>query len=137
MKNYDNQYATVEYDAKDDVLILSYHSPPPADEFMKINQHLLSRFQSLSTNKFYVDSRKMGTITPENKQYIMEVLLPEMISHLKGQTLYHVQILSDEIFTKASADNIRKESKKKMPDSVKMAAFTLPATGMKWLLSQA
>lgn len=110
--------AKIYYDSTLDSLFLEYTSKVPSDEqFIVVNSELLKAFKQLQTQKFVADIRKMGIISLASQQWIVDTLIPGMINHLKGRTLYHAQLLDPkEILSKVSGANIRDKSKKVIKD---------------------
>jgi hypothetical protein len=104
--------ARVYYDQELDTLFLEYLGKVTSDDhFLKINQAVLDAFLSLNTRKFVADIRKMGIIGVNSQKWVVEKLLPAMINHLKGRTLFHAQLLDPaEILSKVAAGNIQKKS---------------------------
>jgi hypothetical protein len=109
---FKNKFAHVYYDEALDALFLKYTDKVPNhDEFMIANQALLDAFLSLNTQKFAVDIRKMGIISLQSQEWVVKTLIPTLLKHLKGETLYHVQLLdTSEILSKVSASNIKNKS---------------------------
>lgn len=109
---YKDNTATVYYDPELDTLFLEYTSKVLNEEqFIIINTAVLNAFLTLSTQKFVADVRKMGIISVNSQKWVVENLLPQMIKHLKGKTLYHAQFLdSSEIMSKVAAANIKNKS---------------------------
>jgi hypothetical protein len=110
---YKDNTAIVYHDPEVDTLFLKYLGKVANDEqFIVINSAVLKAFQSLDTQKFVADIRKMGIISVPSQQWVVNNLLPGMIGHLKGKKLFHAQLLDKtEIFSKVSAGNIKAKSK--------------------------
>lgn len=104
--------AEIFYDQELDTLFLKYLDKVKNDEeFISINSELLKAFESLSTNKFVADIRKMGIISLESQNWVANHLIPKMFEHLKGKMLYHAQLLdAADIFVKVSGSNIKKKT---------------------------
>jgi hypothetical protein len=113
---FDNRTARIFYDPELDTLVLEYMDKVRNDEqFIVINQAVLDAFRKLNTQKFVADIRKMGIIGVNSQRWVLENLLPGMIAHLKGRTLFHAQLLDPkEILSKVSAVNIQKKSKQEL-----------------------
>ena len=109
---YDGPKAKIYYDSTLDTLFLEYvASLKSHDEFLEINSTLLEAFKSLNTQKMVADIRKMGIISIDSQNYVVNVLIPGMMEHLKGKTLYHAQFMDPaEVFAKVSAKNIQNKS---------------------------
>jgi hypothetical protein len=115
---YKDNTASVYYDHEIDTLVLKYLGKVSNDEqFILINSAVLEAFQSLNTQKFVADIQKMGIISLKSQQWVLQNLLPGMISHLKGKKLFHAQLLDkSEILSKVSAGNIKNKSKEVAKD---------------------
>ena len=111
---YKDKVAEVFYDDAVDCLFLKYVDKVPNDEaFVKINSAVLDAFVTLKTQNFVADIRKMGIISINSQNWVVNNLLPGMFKHLKGKTLYHAQLLDpSEIMAKVSASNIKSKSNK-------------------------
>ncbi|MEM6841051.1 MAG: hypothetical protein AAF632_02390 [Bacteroidota bacterium] len=109
---YESKTARVYYDSKLDALFLEYlRGVKNHPEFVEINSAVLEAFQKLDTQKFVADIRRMGIISLQSQQWVVENLLPGMIGCLNGKTLYHAQFLDpSEVFSKVSGSNIKKKS---------------------------
>ncbi|MEM9829771.1 MAG: hypothetical protein AAF944_03995 [Bacteroidota bacterium] len=109
---YESKTARVYYDSKLDALFLEYlRGVKNHPEFVEINSAVLEAFQKLDTQKFVADIRRMGIISLQSQQWVVENLLPSMIRCLNGKTLYHAQFLDpSEVFSKVSGSNIKKKS---------------------------
>jgi hypothetical protein len=106
---YTDKTAKVYYDPELDTLFLEYTDKVINDEqFIRINTAVLNAFTTLNTQKFVADIRKMGIISLNSQRWVLENLLPGMIQHLKGKTLFHAQFLdASEIMSKVAASNIK------------------------------
>lgn len=104
--------ARVYYDQELDTLFLEYTNKVLNDEhFILINTAVLNAFKSLSTQKFVADIRKMGLISVASQKWVLDNLLPGLIKHLEGKTLFHAQLLDpSEILAKVAASNIKNKS---------------------------
>lgn len=109
---FKNTIAKVYYNEQLDTLFLEYLDKVPNEQdFIEINSAVLEAFLTLNTNKFVADIRKMGIISINSQQWVLEKLLPGMIKHLGNAKLHHCQLLDpDEIFSKVSAANIKSKS---------------------------
>jgi len=109
---FENRSAKVYYEESLDTLFLEYIDKVIDDEqFIVINTAVLEAFLSLETQKFVADIRKMGIISVDSQNWVLKNLLPNMIKHLKGKTLFHAQLLDPkEIMSKVSAGNIKHRS---------------------------
>jgi hypothetical protein len=109
---YNDKTARVYYDQELNTLFLEYTSKVLNEEqFIQINTAVLNAFKSLKTQKFVADIRKMGVISVNSQKWVLENLLPGMIKHLNGKTLYHAQLLDPaEIMSKVAAANIKNKS---------------------------
>src|SRR5690242_4446024 len=105
---YKDKTARVYYDKELDTLFLEYTDKVlNENQFIGINTAVLNAFLTLRTQKFVADIRKMGVISVNSQKWVVENLLPGMIKHLKGKTLYHAQFLDNsEIMSKVAAANI-------------------------------
>jgi len=110
--------ARIYYNSELDTLFLEYNGKVLNDEqFIKINQAVLDAFLTLRTQKFVADIRKMGIISVNSQKWVLENLLPGMLKHLNGQTLFHAQLLDpSEILSKVSAGNIKNKSRQVRED---------------------
>lgn len=122
---YKDNTARVYYDPELDTLFLEYLSKVPGDEaFVTINTAVLKAFTQLQTQKFVADIRKMGVISLNSQKWVVANLLPGMVKHLKGQRLFHAQLLDpNEVFAKVSASGIKKQSKEVAEDFDVMQFF--------------
>lgn len=109
---YTDKVANVYFDPETDCLYLQYLSQVPYDDsFVKINSAVLDAFRSLQTQNFVADIRKMGIISLKSQQWVVDKLLPGMFAHLKGNKLYHAQLLDPkEILAKVSGNNIKQKT---------------------------
>jgi hypothetical protein len=122
---YKDSSARVYYLPEVDTLFLEYFGKVLNDEhFIKINAAVLQSFKQLRTQKFVADIRKMGIIGVNSQKWVIEVLLPGMVDHLKGKTLFHAQLLDPkEIMAKVSGGNIKNKSSQTL-DKLEMRQFT-------------
>jgi hypothetical protein len=111
---YSSDVAKVYYDETLDTLFLYYLSRPKnSDQFIEINKAVLGAFKKLDTQKFVADIRRMGVISVDSQQWVVDNLFPGMLQHLKGKRLYHAQFLDpSEIFSKVSGSNVKSKSSK-------------------------
>ena len=113
MKEYfKDDSARIYYDQDLNTLFLEYTGRVKNEtHFIEINTALLNSFRELDTRKFVADIRKMGVISINSQRWVVDVLLPGLMDHLKGKKLYHAQLLDpSEIFSKVSAANIKNKS---------------------------
>ena len=122
---YKDTSAKVYYNPELDTLFLEYLGKVQNDEhFIKINTAVLDNFRKLKTQKFVADIRKMGIIGVNSQKWVVDVLLPGMVEHLKGRTLFHAQFLDPkEIMAKVSGGNIKNRSSQTL-DKLEMRQFT-------------
>ena len=122
---YKDPAAKVYYLPEVDALFLEYLGKVQNDEhFIKINTAVLQSFKQLKTQKFVADIRKMGIIGVNSQKWVIDVLLPGMVEHLKGKTLFHAQLLDPkEIMAKVSGANIKNKSSQAL-DKLEMRQFT-------------
>lgn len=122
---YTDKSANVYYDADVDALFLEYTGRVLNDNhFIEINTAVLEAFKTLTTQKFVADIRKMGIIGVNSQKWVVEVLLPGMVGHLKGKTLFHAQFLdASEVMSKVSGSNIKAKSSQTI-DKLEMRQFT-------------
>lgn len=109
---FQSSTAEIYYDQDLDTLFLKYlDKVKNDDEFIEINSQLLKAFESLSTQKFVADIRKMGIISIQSQNWVANHLIPKMFEHLKGKMLYHAQLLdAADIFVKVSGSNIKNKA---------------------------
>lgn len=109
---FENQYAKVYFDKGLNTVFLEYKSKVPSHkEFLVVNEKVISCFESQQTQKFVADIRKMGIISLESQQWVADVLLPELLKHLKGKSLIHAQLLDEkDVMVKVSANGVKKRS---------------------------
>jgi hypothetical protein len=122
---YKDASAKVYYNPELDTLFLEYLDKVQNDEhFIEINTAVLQSFRQLKTQKFVADIRKMGIIGVNSQKWVVEVLLPGMIEHLKGNILFHAQLLDPkEVMAKVSGGNIKNRSSQTL-DKLEMRQFT-------------
>ena len=122
---YKDASARVYYNSEVDTLFLEYLGKVQNDDhFIKINTAVLESFKQLKTQKFVADIRKMGIIGVNSQKWVIEILLPGMIGHLKGKTLFHAQFLDPkEVMAKVSGSNIKNKSSQTI-DKLEMRQFT-------------
>ena len=57
------------------------------------------------------DIRKMGIISLDSQNWVVNTLLPGMFEHLKGKPLYHAQLIDpQEVMAKVSGTNIKSKA---------------------------
>ena len=124
---FQDNTARIYYDSELDTLFLEYIGRVLNDEqFIKINQAVLNAFLTLKTQKFVADIRKMGIISVNAQKWVLDNLLPGMIKHLNGQTLFHAQLLDpSEILSKVSAGNIKNKARQ-VKDGFEVMQFSDP-----------
>ncbi|HEY8934024.1 MAG TPA: hypothetical protein VIM65_02345 [Cyclobacteriaceae bacterium] len=122
---YFDKTAKIYYDSDLDTLFLEYLNKVSSDDqFININTALLNAFRSLQTHKFIADIRKMGIISIEAQNWVVNNLLPGMIKHLAGKTLFHAQLLdSAEILSKVSANQVKNKAAK-TKEKIEVMQFT-------------
>jgi len=120
---YKDTSAKVYYLPDLDTLFLEYLGKVQNDEhFIQINTAVLQSFRQLKTQKFVADI--MGIIGVNSQKWVVEVLLPGMVEHLNGKTLFHAQLLDpNEIMAKVSGGNIKNRSSQTL-DKLEMRQFT-------------
>lgn len=104
--------AEIYYDQELDTLFLKYlNKVKNTDEFIHINSQLLEAFRQLNTQKFVADIRKMGIISLESQNWVVNTLIPGMFQHLNGKRLYHAQLIDpQEVMAKVSGSNIKSKA---------------------------
>ena len=114
---FESGTAKAYYDFRLKALFLEYTNKVKSDaEFIEINSEVLKAFQQLDTNQFVADIRKMGVISVSSQQWVVKNLIPGMMKHLKGKSLYHAQLMDPvEVFAKVSAKNIKNRSAQEIP----------------------
>lgn len=122
---YQDNSAKVYYDTEVDTLILEYTGRVLNDaHFVQINTAVLEAFRKLKTQKFVADIRKMGIIGVTSQKWVVDVLLPGMVEHLKGKKLFHAQLLdASEVMSKVSGGNIKNKSSQAI-EKLEMRQFT-------------
>lgn len=136
MEKFENEYAAIFYDKDLDAIILQFKKQAPASDFIKVNQQLLDSFKKLKTNKFLVDARNIGLVSVEGQKWVVDNLFPGMLAHLKGQKLYHVQVVPKEVFGKVASSNIRTKAAKTQPDEkLIIESFDSEQLAKDWLRS--
>ena len=111
MSKFSNQYADVFHDTELDAISLIFKALSPLEEFIHVNQKVLDIFKTLQTNRFYVDTRKIGVVSPEGQKWVIENLFSGMVKHINNERLYHVQVVpSTDIFGKFASENIKRRS---------------------------
>src|SRR5688572_18449564 len=135
MSKFENDYASISYDAELDAIALHFKKQALPKEFININQKVLDLFKTLTTNKFYVDTRKIGVVSLEGQQWVINNLFPGMLAHLKGRKLYHVQVVNpSEIFGRVAAGNIKtKASTNHEPQNLIIESFDSEQEAKNWL----
>lgn len=115
---YRDPSAAVYYSPELDTLFLEYTGKVRNDDhFITINTAVLNAFKSLTTQKFVADIRRMGVISVKSQEWVLQNLLPGMVSHLQGKRLFHAQLLDpSEVFSKVSGVNIKNKSKQVAED---------------------
>lgn len=106
---FESDTALVYYDEDLDAIFLKYlGNVKDTSEFIQINTELLHAFKQLETQKFVADIRKMGIISLEAQNWVVENLIPGMSEHLEGKPLHHAQLIDpNEVFAKVSGSNIK------------------------------
>ena len=104
--------ANIYFDEELDALFLHYTSKVlDHEEFLEVNTLVLEASKTLNTTNFVADIRSMGIIAVESQLWVAKTLLPEMIKHLNGNTLWHAQLIdSKEVLSKVSGNNIKRKS---------------------------
>ncbi|MEM7108188.1 MAG: hypothetical protein AAF519_08170 [Bacteroidota bacterium] len=112
---YTGKTAEVYFDDSTDTLFLKYlEKVKDTKEFVEINTEVLNAFKTLRTQKFVADIRKMGIISLESQNWVVDNLIPGMLDHLKGKPLHHAQLIDPkEVFAKVSGTNIKSKAKSK------------------------
>jgi hypothetical protein len=133
---YKDNSAKVYYDPELDTLFLEYLGKVLNDDhFIQINTAVLQAFRQLKTRKFVADIRRMGIIGLNSQKWVVDVLLPGMVEHLNGKTLFHAQLLDpSEIMAKVSGSNIKNKSTQTVT-KLELQQFT-DAAEMKKVLEQ-
>lgn len=111
---FENNYGKVYFNTSLDAVFLEYKAKVPSHkDFLELNLKIIDCFTSLQTPKLVADIRKMGILGLESQQWIVEILLPTLIKHLKGKPLIHAQLMDEkEIMAKVSANNVKQKSAK-------------------------
>lgn len=138
MENYSSQHADIFYDDKLDALALVFKEVASLDQFVTLNQQVLNIFKTLQTNRFYVDTRKIGVVSPEGQKWMVDHLFLGMIRHISPEPIYHAQIIpKSDIFGRFASENIRKNAQKKYESKqLLIKAFESEYAGKIWLASQ-
>lgn len=133
---FENQFATIEYDANVDSLNLIYKANPRYEDFIVANEKFLEEFTKRDKFRFLVDARKMGVIGIDAQNYIIQKFIPSLMAHMKGKTLYHVQVVpQNEVFAKVAANNIKSKSEREVKGFV-IRQFFIEAEAKEWLRQQ-
>ena len=134
MGNFENEFAKIYFDEKQDIFYLIYKRKIVEKEFIPINQKVLDIFLTLNTNKFYVDIRLMGVVGLEGQKWIVEKLFPKMLEHLGKHKLYHAQIQpQNEVFAKVVGTNIKKKAKDQLDERIIFETFFSEEEAIEWL----
>ncbi|OJJ16407.1 hypothetical protein BKI52_34530 [marine bacterium AO1-C] len=138
MSKFSNQYAEVFYDTELDAISLIFKDVAPLEEFIHINQKVLDIFKTLQTNRFFVDTRKIGVVSPEGQKWVIENLFSGMVKHINHERLYHVQVVPrNEIFGKFAAENIKRRSQTMyQSEELIIEAFEDELLAKNWLAHQ-
>jgi hypothetical protein len=133
---FSDNSAKVYYDQEVDTLFLEYTGRVQNEKhFIEINTAVLEAFKKLQTQKFIADIRKMGIIAVSSQKWVIDVLLPGMVAHLHGKTLFHAQLLDpSEVMSKVSGGNIKNRSTQVI-EKLEMRQFT-DAQEMRHFLKQ-
>ncbi|WKK81994.1 hypothetical protein [Marivirga arenosa] len=109
---FENDSACVYYDENLDALFLQYKSKVKTmDEFILINGSVVQAFKQLNTTNLIADIRKMGIISLDAQDWVLNNLFPPVLEHLNGKKLFHAQLLDpSEIMSKVAASNLRKKT---------------------------
>jgi hypothetical protein len=136
MERFENDYASIYHDKDLDAIILQFKKQAPPKDFIAVNQQLLDSFKKLKTNKFLVDARNIGLVSVEGQKWVVDNLFPGMLAHLKGQKLYHVQIVPKEVFGKVASNNIKTKATNTLPDqNLVIESFDSEQQARNWLKS--
>jgi len=138
MNKFENEFAEISFDKDIDAIALHFKKQAPPNDFIGINQKVLEIFKTLNTNKFYVDTRKIGVVSIEGQKWVIENLFPGMIAHIKGKKLFHVQVVNPaEIFGKVAASNIKSKAVTQQPDkNLVIESFNTEQEAKDWLKAQ-
>jgi len=128
-------YAYIQFHEATNLFEMVFTSKMNETEFIAVNKALLDEFRKKQSNRLLVNALNMGVISTGGQKWVVENLVPGMISHLKGRNLYHAQIIPEkDVFGKFAAKNIEDRASK-VPGMV-MIAFSNAKEGMDWLLQQ-
>ena len=110
---FQNECAEIYYDDVLDTLFLKYlNKVQNTEKFIEINSQLQAAFRQLDTQKFVADIRKMGIISIEAQNRVVENLIPGMFKDLNGRPLFYPQLIGpSELMSKVSESNIKRRAK--------------------------
>ena len=105
--------ASIYFDKEVNTLFLQYKEEVKSfEEFQEINQAATKGYQHFKTYKFVADARKMGKLPAECRDYVNNVMIPELFDTATGGDFYLAQLLdSSEIMSKVAAHIIKTGSK--------------------------
>lgn len=111
---FKNEYIKVTHDPANNVYALIFLKKIPSDEkFVEYNSKLIEAFLTGDSNKFIVDARLMGVMSASSKGWVIGHMVPSIVKHAKNKLVYHAQVLSNEVFSKFAAQQIKKATTEK------------------------
>lgn len=134
MKKFENEIVDIIYDEELRILSLVYKEKPKGDHFIAVNQKFIEVFKTLDCNKILINAIVIKVVGVENQNWVAHTMIPELLKHIKGKTLFHAQILNSDAFVQFAARNIEKKSMSGN-DSIPMLinAFESVEEGVSWL----
>jgi hypothetical protein len=135
MLQHEDAFSTIGYDQELDALTLQFKKQAPTQDFINLNKKAVEFFLKLNTNKFYVDTRKIGVVSLEGQKFVIDEVFPRMLAHTKGRKFYHVQVINpSEVFGKVAASNIKnKASLKRADEKLIIESFDCEIEAKAWL----
>ncbi len=134
---FDNDYVTIGYNVSMDALVISYKRYGKEEEFVDVNKKLIDVYQDIKSGKCIADIRKMGVISVRAQQLIGEVIIPSLVEISPDNTLYHAQIITQDIFVKVAAMKVKatSEAQSLRKGKVVVQQFIKEEDANNWLLN--
>jgi hypothetical protein len=109
---FKNKSAVIYYDPTLDALVVEYLDKITSNEqFIEINTEAKNAFEKLSTRKVVADIRRMGVISIESQNWILNNFIPAVIKHLNGEKPIFAQLINEsDIFSKVAGSNVKRKS---------------------------
>ncbi|MCC5921410.1 MAG: hypothetical protein LAT68_05380 [Cyclobacteriaceae bacterium] len=123
-----NDYIEISYDSAHQLLFSAWQANPTTFEFKEAMNAHIEAFEKYGTGILVSDTSDLGATAPEDQEWVNAEWMPNAIKAGYKKAAF---IVSPDIFTKMSVDDIVSASRELFPE-VELQYFPSVAEGMEW-----